>query len=101
MALSLVTAESGLARGTPASIVAAAKRNLTGTQSAILIERVRPDGVADAYWFQLVVRPEELISQSALIASVDAVKPGGVMWLLVVQDGYTWAEAIKQWSRTP
>lgn len=97
-ARSLVSAEAGLNRGTPASIIAAAKRNLTGTQSVTLIERVAPDGSARGYWFQLIVRPEELVSESALVSSVDAVKPGGVNWVLVQQDNYTWAEATGEWQ---
>lgn len=98
-ALSLVTTEAGLQRGTPAAIIAAAKRNLTGTQSVTLIERVRPDGVADAYWFILIVRPEECPSAANLTAAVNLVKPGGVMWQLVQQDAWTWAQASNQWQQ--
>lgn len=85
----IVQAESGLARGTPAAIIAAAKRNLTGTQSCLLFERTRADGNLDPYWFLLQVRPEECASQANLKASVNAVKPGGVDWQLVVTDGWT------------
>ena len=59
-AQSLIKAESGINRGTDAAVVAAAQRNLTGTQSVYLIRRTYVDGTPNAGWFGLIVRPEEL-----------------------------------------
>lgn len=97
-ALSLVKAESGLARGTPTAILAAANRNLTGGSQAQLIERVRPDGKADAYWFQLIVQTANCPNPAALTAAVNAVIPGGVLWVLVETNGFTWSQATGTWS---
>lgn len=97
-ARSLIEAESGLNRGTPAAVIAAAQRNLSGTQSCVLVERTYADGTPDAGWFILQVRPEEIISEAQLIAAVNNVKFGGLGWTLVQQDDYTWAEAINEWT---
>jgi hypothetical protein len=86
---SLVIAEAGLNRGTPSAVVAAAKRNLTGTQSVAYFERVYVDGTPNAGWFGLVVRPEECSSVAALTIAVEAVKFGGLRWWLVQTDGWT------------
>jgi hypothetical protein len=82
-ARSLIKNEAGWARGTAAAIVAAAQRNLIGTQSVSLLERT-----PDPYSFNLVVRPEECQNPAALTAAVNAVKPAGVVWTLVLTD--TW-----------
>lgn len=97
-ALSLIMAESGLNRATPAAVIAAAKRNLTGTQSVKLIERMYVDGTPSAGHFLLLVRPEEVISESALIAAVNAVKLGGLVWYLIQTDGTTWADETHTWT---
>lgn len=82
-ARSLIKAESGFQRGTAAAIISAAQRSLTGTQSVSLLERT-----PDPYSFVLTVRPEELLSAATLTASVNAVKPAGIVWTLVQTD--TW-----------
>lgn len=99
-----IVAENAEQRGTLASIGAAVRRNLTGTQSVAIQERIDTLGNANGYWFVVVVRPGDLGVPSqtindvtvptsgnvqALIDSVNAVKPGGVMWSLVVTDGWT------------
>jgi hypothetical protein len=94
-AKSLVLNEAGMSRATPAAVIAAAARNLSGTQSVAMLERTYADGSPDAGWFVLVVRPEEIISESALIASVNAVKLGGLMWTLVQSD----APLVSQYTR--
>lgn len=120
-ARSLLLAEGGLNRGTDAAVVAAAKRYLTGTQSVTLLPRTYTDGTPCAGWFVLVVRSDEISSgttwaggtyswssatgpwngsdnQAALIAAVDAVKFGGLMWSLIVSNGYVWTDATKTWA---
>lgn len=92
-ARSLITSEQGMQRGTPAAITSAAKRHLTGTQSVSLLERT-----PDPYSFQLVVRPEEAKSASALQAAVDAVRPAGIRWTLVQADQYTWNQAVHTYA---
>lgn len=88
--------EAGFTRGTPAAIIAAAKRYLTGSQSAILVERT--GSPLPSYAFVLVVRPEQLVSQAQLQAAVDAVRPAGISWQLVITDAYLWNQAIHTWS---
>jgi hypothetical protein len=97
-AKSLVTAEAGMSRATPAAVIAAAKRNLSGSQSVTLLERTYIDGTPDAGWFVLVVRPEQIINEAALIASVNAVKLGGLMWSLVQTDSWTISEMEADYS---
>lgn len=84
-----IIGESAQHRGTTASVVSAVQRNLTGTQSVVIEERIDGSGNPNAYWFVVVVRPEEVISVQALTADVNAVKPGGVMWTLIQTDGWT------------
>src|SRR6185437_13628378 len=60
-ARSIIRNEAGQKRGTPAAIVAAAQRFLSGTQSCALRERTAASGSADAYHFLLIVRPEEIV----------------------------------------
>jgi hypothetical protein len=61
-AQSLILAESGFKRGTPASIIAAAKRHLSGTQSTVLLERVNATGNPDAYAFVLITLTNETLT---------------------------------------
>jgi hypothetical protein len=82
-ARSIIKAESGFSRGTPASIVAAAQRNLSGTQSCILLERT-----PDPYQITLVMRPEQVINQTALQNAVLATKPAGILCNFVYSDGW-------------
>lgn len=78
------------------SIVVAAQRYLTGTQSVTLIERT--GSPLPAYGFTLVVRPEELVSADQLQAAVDAVRPAGITWTLVQSDAYIYSSAIHTFS---
>jgi hypothetical protein len=107
----IIRAEAGMQRGTglggayttatiPAggAIISAAQRNLSGTQSVILLERTAADGTPDAYHFVLIVKPGEVVSVSALTADVTNAKPGGIQWTLVQTVGYTWSTAIHVWS---
>jgi Phage tail protein (Tail_P2_I) len=54
-----------------------------------LLERERPDGEEDAYFFTVVVRPEQLTpagNSTQLKANVNAVKPAGLLWEIVESD---------------
>jgi hypothetical protein len=59
-ARALITTEAGFVRGTPAAVLSAAKPWLLNTQSVTLVERQGPTG-AHPDFFQLIVRPEELL----------------------------------------
>lgn len=85
-ARSVVRQEQGQQRGTLAAVIAAAKRFLSATQSTAILERVAADGSADAYHFLVVVRPEEIVDERALVDAVNAVKPGGLQWDLIQTD---------------
>lgn len=80
------------------AIITAAQSQLSGSQNVTLIERVNGSGDADAYAFVLIVSPAQVVSLSALEAAVAAAKPGGVMFTVVEQDAWTWAEAENNWS---
>jgi hypothetical protein len=95
-ARSLIMEEGGFHRGTPAALIAAAKRNLSGTQSVALLERMNGAGQADAYAFSVVVRPEEVVNQAALITAILDVKPAGLVFTLVQSD----APLLSQYTRT-
>lgn len=111
LARSLIKSEQGFQRGQgfggvydsttiPAggSIVLAAQRHLSGTQSIVLVERTASVGTPDAYHFILAVRPEQLLDATGLTNAVNAVKPAGIQWTLVQTDGWTWAEADGTWN---
>jgi hypothetical protein len=99
-ALSLVTMEAGLHRGTMAAITAAIQRNLSGTQTVHIQERLGPDGTTkDAYWMVIEVLPSEVISLTAMEAAINAVKPGGVFYTIVESAGPTWSEATLDWNQ--
>lgn len=120
-ARSLIGMEWGFHRATDDAIIAAAKRNLTGTRSVQLIRRTYVDGTPNGFWFGLVVRPEELTVSptwngetgtwagtsgeweagdglDALTAAVNAAKMSGMMWWLVRSDDYIWSGATHTWS---
>lgn len=91
----IIRAEQSQQRGTPGAILAAAKRNLSGSQSVFLVERTAADGSADPYHFQLIVRPEEIIDLAQLTNVVNGCKPGGIMWTLIQSD----APLVSQYTR--
>lgn len=78
--------EAGFARGTPAAIIAAAQRFLTGSQSVVLQERTGTGLLA--YSFVLIVRPEQVTNVTQLQAAVDSVRPAGITWTLIQTDGW-------------
>lgn len=97
-AISMISEEAGMSRGTDSAMIAAAKRNLTGTQFVSFLPRQRPDGVLDAYWFLIFVRPGECPNPTAVVNAVNAVKPAGLLWSLILADGYTWAQTTRTWG---
>jgi hypothetical protein len=119
-ARTMIEMEPARKRGAPASIIAAAQRYLTGTQSVKLVESQGPNGPA-RNWFTLIVRPEELTSgvtwqseqgtwgsatstwetgdnAAALVEAVALAKPGGVRFQLFSTDGNIWSSATKTWG---
>ena len=94
-ARALIKAHSGWRRGTLGGIVATAQQFLTGMQTCIVIERTAANGSEDAYHFLMFVRPSEVANATALKSAVDATKPAGVQWTLVIQDGEAWSQASR------
>jgi hypothetical protein len=84
---------AGFARGTPATMIAAAKLLLTGTQWVRIIER-SPDA------YSLVV--ETLAAQTpdpvAVLAVLIAAKPAGLILSYIVEEGATWADVVGTWG---
>ena len=96
-ARTMILQESQMQRCTPSAVISAVQRHLSGSQEYVLVERVRVDGNSDGYWFIVVVSPEQVIDANQLIADVNAVKPGGLRWVLVQSDPYVWCEAQQEW----
>ena len=97
-ARSLIKEEAGLRRGTLSSIRAAVERNLSGAKSVIVNERTESNGAEYAYWFTVVVNASEVVSKTALVEAVEAVKPAGVWWTLYEASGKLWSSETKKWS---
>ena len=83
-----ITDESAQHRGTLVSLRSAVQRNLTGTQSVVIQERLNNLGNAAAYHVIIIIRPEELVNLQALTNDVNLTKPGGIQWTLVQTDGW-------------
>lgn len=147
-ALSAVTAESGLNRGTLSSIQAAVIANISTAWAAStaytagqivsygnplayylvttgftsgstfsttdlsllsstqllaefsITERENTAGAADAYWITIRVNPSQLTPASnttAILAAIDAVKPGGVLINLIATNSPEWSAATLEW----
>lgn len=73
-----------------------------GSTEYDLIERTEPSGVENAYWFLVVVRPEQLVPEgnpAALEANIRSVKPAGLLFEVIETDeGPLWDEATKAWD---
>lgn len=100
-ARTLVKEEAGFARGSQGAIVNAATNLLSGTQYVAYSPRIRPDSVADAYWFLLTISKTECANPAALIAAVNFVKPGGLLWQLRAKEGFYWDTSTGTWISTP
>lgn len=94
VARSIIEAEAGFQRGTPGAIRNAVVTNLTRTQSCVILERTAGNGTPDPYGFVIIVRPEEVTSVTALQAAVDAIRPAGLVWTLILTDAWTWNQAV-------
>lgn len=104
-ARALVEAESGLARGTLASVEGAIKR-IIGTAPFTIQERTAANGTAAAYHFNVIVGAGK--SSAALKEAIEEVKPGGVLFTIFevsgawinVAAGKKWSEAtaLEQWK---
>ena len=89
-ARAMIEAESGFQAGTVAGIVAAVKQWLTGTQTVTVLERVASDGTtADAYHGVVIVLSSEVIDAGQLTAALNAVKPVGTQWTLILTSSWT------------
>jgi hypothetical protein len=84
-ARALIKEEQGFTRGTLASIEVAVRKSLTGAKAFQIVERRNAANKADAYWFLILVyEAGELPSQAVLETNVNAVKPGGVFYTIIV-----------------
>jgi len=97
----LVKAESGLERGTRASVESAITRALKVGAPFDLIERTNPAGEPDPYWFLVVVNSADLVPEgnpAKLEANVNGTKPAGLAWEVVQVDEAIWDEATLTWN---
>jgi hypothetical protein len=122
-ARTMIRMEPARKRGSPESIIAAAQRYLTGTQSVKLLESQGPNGPMRG-WFVLIVRTEELTSgiswqaeqgswasattawqtgdnATALVEAVALAKPGGAKFVVVQTDGTPWSSETGTWASEP
>lgn len=84
-ARALVKAESGKERGTLKSIESAVSRSLTGSKAFQIVERCNAKGEEAGYHFLILVYEEsELPSETILRENVNAVKPAGVFYTVIV-----------------
>jgi hypothetical protein len=86
----LIKAEAGINRGTPASIMSAVQRFLTGSKTVVLQERLNGQtGAADAYQLTIGMLSGEVGSLDQIKAAVNAVKPAGIVVTYQVIAGWT------------
>ena len=119
-ARSLVREEAGFQRGTLGAVQAAANRYLLPGQTAIVVERVNPQGQPDAYQFAVVfvgpvagsltfAQTQGTFAQdtrgwlfpldlAGLIADVNAAKPAGVLWTFQQSPGWTFGTATNTFA---
>lgn len=88
-AQSLIQAEAGINRGTDAAVIAAAQRNLTGSQTVYYYRRTYKNGSPNGFWAGIEVLSSECPSLPALEAAVNAVKMGGIMMWFNEITGWT------------
>lgn len=77
-------------RGTPASIVAAAQRNLTGSKSVVLRERDGAVGTDDPYRITVITYTAETPDPDAVLNEILTVKPGGIVLNYLTLAGQDW-----------
>jgi hypothetical protein len=94
-----IRAETGMARGTPAAIVAAGQRYLTGTKTVLLIERDASVSPAHpAYGLRVLTRTDETPDTAPVLAALTAAKPAGIVLSYGTVDGQTWQELIDNYA---
>lgn len=87
--------ESGMARGTPAAMIAAAQRFLTGNKTVYMIERDASVCASEpAYGLKMMTRTDETPDQAAVLAALTAAKPAGIILEYELIDGQTWQDVI-------
>src|SRR5215831_5384843 len=80
--IDLIMARLGFQRGTPASMIAAAKHTLTGSQTVIFRER-HPD----AYALDVLTFTAETPNPAATEAAIRSMKPAGILLTYYCYDG--------------
>lgn len=120
MARAAIRRESGFQRGTVASMHDAALAAMTapGTNPYLVIQErtgggagsvVNPNDASDYPYHMIVAMRADQSglpagtytsadTSYALIAAVEAVKPGGIQITFSVSDGYVWGTATNEWS---
>lgn len=89
-----VRTPAGFLRGTPAALVAAAQRTLTGTKTVVLLERDE----GDAYALIVITRTGETPDADATNRDLRAAKPVGLLLTHVVAPAQLWNEAELAWD---
>lgn len=84
----------GLRRGTADALARAGQRNLTGTKTVRVLERVG----GDPYALTVITRTSETPDPSATFADLMAAKRIGILLTHVVTDDVTWPEATRSWD---
>lgn len=94
----LILTESGLQRGTLASIEGACRRLLGEGVPFTLEERTALSGEEDPYHFLVIVPPGK--ASAALSEAIASIKPGGVFFSIVEIEG-AWVSGGKTWAEIP
>lgn len=93
-ARAIVTHSPGLARGTPAAVIAAARLWLTGGQHVTLTERYG----GSAYAVEVIVYTAEVIDLGSLTAQVKAALPAGFALTVTVLTGWLISDAETRYA---
>lgn len=98
-----IVMEAGMARGTVATMRAAAKKYLTGSQTVGILERT-----SDAYNFTVVTYTSETPDSDLVLAALTAAKPAGLVmdyltvtgqiWQQLIDNYATWADVISAYA---
>lgn len=82
--------QAGQRRGTPASIVAAAQKHLTGTKDVIMIERYQ----GNAYALYVATRTSQTPSSAQTLADILTQKPAGIILTYQTITGQSFNELL-------
>lgn len=87
-----IRAGSGMKRGTPAAIVAAARKHLTGTQTVVINERDAGACPSEpAYGLTVITFTSETPDPAVTEADIRAAKPAGLVLQYLTADGMNFA----------